>query len=334
MTTTTQHDTMTAVIQDRYGPVPEDALRLGEVPVPMVGPDEVLVRVRAASVDFGTWHLMTGLPYAMRLLGFGFRRPKAPNPGRSLAGTVVAVGGGVRGLEPGDDVYGSADGSFAELAVGPADQLTRKPANLSFEQAAAVPVSAVAALQAVRDHAQPQAGEKVLIIWAAGGVGSYAVQIARSFGAEVTGVAGASDLELVRSLGADHVVDYTSEEITDRGVRYDAIVDTAGNRPLGLLRRALTPTGRLVVVGGETDGRWLGGSARMLRAPMLSPFVSQKLTVLSSKENADDLAALRELIEDGMVAPAIGRTFPLSETPAAVRLLRDDHAHGKLVITL
>jgi NADPH:quinone reductase-like Zn-dependent oxidoreductase len=153
MTTTTQLDTMTAVIQDRYGPVPEDVLRLGEVPVPTVGPDEVLVRVRAASVDFGTWHLMTGLPYAMRLLGFGFRRPKAPNPGRSLAGTVVAVGGGVRGLEPGDDVYGSADGSFAELAVGPADQLTRKPANLSFDQAAAVPVSAVAALQAVRDHA-------------------------------------------------------------------------------------------------------------------------------------------------------------------------------------
>ncbi len=325
---------MKAIVQDEYGPAPEDVLRLDEVEQPTAGDHEILVRVHAASVDRGTWHLMAGLPYVVRVVGFGLRRPKAPNPGRSLAGTVESVGENVTELEPGDDVYGSCEGSFAEHAVVPTGQLARKPANLSFEQAATVPISAVAALQAVRDDAEVQAGQKVLIIGASGGVGTFAVQIATAFGAAVTGVSSTDNLDLVRALGADRVVDYTREDFADGVHRYDAVLDTGGHSPLTRLRRALTPRGTLVIVGSETGGRWLGGFDRAVRARLLSPFVRQKLDMLVSSENAKDLAALRELIESGKVMPAIDRTYPLAETAAAIRHLQDGRARGKVVVSV
>jgi 2-desacetyl-2-hydroxyethyl bacteriochlorophyllide A dehydrogenase len=327
-------ETMKAVVQDRYGTAPEDVLRLADVARPTIGDDEILVRVRAASVDQGTWHLMTGLPYLIRVVGFGLRRPKAPNPGRSLAGTVESVGANVTGFEPGDEVYGSCGGSFAEYAVVPARQLAPKPSNLSFEEAATVPISAVAALQAVRDNARVHAGQKVLIIGASGGVGTFAVQIAKAFGAEVTGVSGTSNVDRVRVLGADHVIDYTRDDYADGEHRYDAIVDTGGHSSLSHLRRALTRRGMLVIVGSETGGKLLGGFDRPLRARLLSPFVSQNLTMLASKENAADLVVLRELIESGKVVAAIDRTYPLSETAAAMRYVEDGRARGKVVIAV
>ncbi|MEA2564947.1 MAG: hypothetical protein QOD49_124 [Actinomycetota bacterium] len=327
-------ETMKAIVQDEYGSAPEGVLRLAEVARPTIGDDEILVHVRAASVDRGTWHLMAGLPYPMRVMGFGFRRPKAANPGRSVAGTVESVGKNVTEFKPGDEVYGTCDGSFAEYARARAGLLAPKPANLSFEQAAAVPVSGLAALQAVRDKAQVQTGEKVLIVGASGGVGTFAVQIAKAFGAEVTGVCSTGKTDLVRALGADHVIDYTIEDFADGEHRYDAVLDIGGNRPLSQLRRALTPRGRLVIVGGETDGRWLGGADRLLRAPLLSPLVSQKLGTLTTSENAQDLIVLRELLETGKIAPAIDRTYPLSEVPAAIRHVQEGHARGKVVIAV
>ncbi|MCW3043348.1 MAG: Alcohol dehydrogenase zinc-binding domain protein [Actinobacteria bacterium] len=327
-------ETMKAIVQDEYGSAPEGVLRLAEVARPTIGDDEILVHVRAASVDRGTWHLMAGLPYPMRVMGFGFRRPKAANPGRSVAGTVESVGKNVNEFKPGDEVYGTCDGSFAEYARARAGLLAPKPANLSFEQAAAVPVSGLAALQAVRDKAQVQTGEKVLIVGASGGVGTFAVQIAKAFGAEVTGVCSTGKTDLVRALGADHVIDYTIEDFADGEHRYDAILDIGGNRPLSQLRRALTPRGRLVIVGGETDGRWLGGADRLLRAPLLSPLVSQKLGTLTTSENSEDLRVLRELLEAGKIAPAIDRTYPLSEVPVAIRHMQEGHARGKVVIAV
>ena len=326
---------MTAIVQDEYGLVPEEVLRVAEVARPAIRGDEVLLRVWAASVDRGTWHVMAGLPYPIRAAGFGLRRPRGLNPGRSVAGTVVAVGADVGGFKPGDDVFGVCEGgSFAEYAPAGVDKLAAKPAGLSFEQAAAVPISGLTALQAVRDKARVAAGQKVLIIGASGGVGTFAVQIAKAFGAEVTGMCSTAKVELVRSLGADHVIDYTRHGIADGGHRYDAILDIGGNRRLSDLRRALTRRGRLVIVGGETDGRWLGGSDRQLRAILLSPLVSQTLGTFVSSENADDLKALRELLESGRVTPAIDRTFPLRETAAAIRYVQDGHAQGKVVISV
>jgi NADPH:quinone reductase-like Zn-dependent oxidoreductase len=312
----TDAEMMKAIDQDEYGSVPEEVLRLVEIDRPTIGDDEVLVRVRAASVDRGTWHLMTGLPNLMRIMGFGFRRPKALNPGRCLAGTVEAVDQDVTEFTPGDEIYGTCDGSFAEYAVAQVGLLARKPGNLSFEQAAAVPVSGMTALQGVRDRAQVQPGEKVLIIGASGGVGSTA------------------KVDLVRSLGADHIVDYTRDDFADGERRYDAILDIGGNSRLSHLRRALTHSGRLVIVGGETGGRWLGGFDRQLRAIALSPLVTQKLGILGAKENASDLSVLRELLESGNVTPTIDRTFPLSEVPAAMRYFQEGNARGKLVITV
>jgi NADPH:quinone reductase-like Zn-dependent oxidoreductase len=325
--------TMQAIVQDGYGSAPGDVLRLAEVARPAVGDDEILVRVRAASVDRGTWHIMAGLPYPIRVAGFGVRRPKALNPGRSVAGTVAAVGANVTAFVPGDDVYGTCAGAFAEYAVAVAGRLAPKPASLSFEQAAAVPVSALTALQAVRDHARVQAGQRVLVIGASGGVGTFAVQIAKALGAEVTGVCSTAKRDLVRALGADHVVDYTREDFA-AGDRYDAIVDIGGNSRLSHLRRALTPRGRLVITGGETDGRWLGGSDRQIRAMLLSPLVSQKLGTFVASENAEDLAALTVLIEAGKLAPAIDRTYPLSEAAAAVEHVQEGRARGKVVIAV
>jgi len=331
---TTAVETMTAIVQDEYGTAPEEVLRLAEISRPAIAADEILVRVHAASVDRGTWHLMTGLAYPIRLAGFGLRRPKAPNPGRSLAGTVESAGQEVTGFGPGDEVYGTCDGSFAPYARARAARLAPKPANLSFEQAAAVPVSALTALQAVRDHAKVQPGQRVLIIGASGGVGTFAVQIAKAFGAEVTGVCSTAKTDLVRSIGADHVVDYTREDFADGEHRYDVILDIGGNSRLSHLRRALTDHGRLVMVGGETGGRWLGGMDRMLRAILLFRLVSQELSTFIASENSADLGVLRDLIESGKIAPAVDRTYPLRETPAAIRHFQEGRARGKVVITI
>ncbi len=319
---------MRAIVQDEYG---EDVLRLDEIDRPEIGDGDVLVRVHAAGVDRGAWHLMTGLPYPIRLAGYGFRAPNTRVRGREVAGQVAAVGKDVTGLRPGDEVFGIGEGCFAQYARADADKLARKPASLSFEQAAAVGVSALTALQAVRDHGQVRPEQQVLIIGASGGVGTFAVQIAKAFGAEVTGVCGSTKVDLVRSLGADHVIDYTREDITKR---YDVVIDIGGNRSLTSLRRALTSRGTLVIVGGETGGRWLGGTDRLLRALLLSPFVGQRLAMFVCSENARDLTVLTELIESGKVRPVVDRTYPLSETPAAIRYLTAGHARGKVVINI
>ena len=325
--------TMQAIVQDEYGEA-DDVLRLEEIDKPEIGDDEVLVRVHAASVDRGTWHLMAGLPYPIRVAGSGLRRPKAPNPGRSVAGTVESVGKDVTEFKPDDEVYGTCVGSFAEYARARAGRLAPRPANVAFEQAAAVPVSAPTALQGLRDHGRVGPGQKVLIIGASGGVGTFAVQIAKAFGAEVTGVSSTTKVDMVRSIGADHVIDYTRNDITDGAQRYDVILDIGGHRSLTHLRRALTPRGTLVIVGSETGGRWLGGIDRQLRALMLSPFVGQKLGTFVNSENNEDLMVLKELIESGQVTPAIDRTYPLSEVPAAIRYLEEGHARGKVVISV
>jgi NADPH:quinone reductase-like Zn-dependent oxidoreductase len=325
---------MTAIVQDEYGPAPEAVLRVDEIDKPTIEANEVLVRVHAASVDRGTWHVMAGLPYPIRLAGFGLRRPKYRNPGRSLAGTIEAIGADVTGFKPGDAVFGICDGSFAEYARARTDKLAPNPANLSFDQAAAVPISGLTALQAVRDHGRVHAGQKVLIVGASGGVGSFAVQIAKAFGAEVTGVCSAAKVDAVRAIGADHVIDYTIDDFADGTHRYDVIVDTGGNRRLSDLRRALTPRGRLVIVGGETDGRWLGGADRQIRALVLSPFVGQKLGTFVASENAEDLIVLGELIVAGKLAPAVDTTYPLVEVPAAIRHMLDGRARGKVVISV
>src|SRR3954468_5807556 len=254
---------MTGIAQDRYDPEPERVLRVTRLGVPAVADGQVLVRVHAASVDRGTWHVMAGLPYPIRLAGFGLRRPRYANPGRALAGTVEVVGAGVSGFSPGDAVFGIGQASFAEYARAPVGKLAAKPANLSFARAAAVPISGLTALQAVRDHGRIRPGEHVLIIGASGGVGTFAVQLARSAGAEVTGVCSTGKVDEVRAIGADHVLDYPREEITDGRRRYDVILDIGGNRRLSQLRRTLTPRGRLVIVGGESaGGGWAAPTGR------------------------------------------------------------------------
>ena len=322
---------MQAVVQDAYGS--PDVLELREVDKPVVADDEVLVQVRGAGVDPGVWHLMTGLPYLVRVMGYGLRKPKVRTRGRDVAGRVEAVGTNVTRFRPGAEVFGIGEGSFAEYVAAGADKLAPKPANLTFEQAAAVPISALTALQAVRDTGRVQPGQQVLVIGAAGGVGSFAVQLAKAFGAQVTGVYSTTKVDLVRSIGADEVIDYTREDFADGARQYDLILDTAGRRSLSQLRRALTHRGTLVIVGGEGGGRWLGGFDRqILRAPLLSAFVRQKLRPLVSKERSEDLLVLKELIEAGNLTPVIDRTYPLSEAPEAVRYLEEGHARGKVVI--
>ncbi len=324
---------MKAIVQDTYGS--PDVLELRDIDKPVVGDDDVLVRVHAAGVDPGVWHLMTGLPYLVRIMGYGLRKPRTPVRGMAVAGRVEAVGRNVTQFRPGDDVFGTCDGSFAEYACAREDKVAPKPAKLSLEQAAAVPISGVTALQGVRDTGKVQPGQKVLVIGAAGGVGTFAVQLAKAFGAEVTGVCSTTKLDLVRSIGADDVIDYTRDDFADGARHYDLILDTAGRRSLSHLRRALAPQGTLVIVGGEGGGRWLGGFGRqILRAPMLSLFVSQTLRPLVPKERQEDLQVLRELIEAGNVTPIIDRTYPLSEAPEAIRYLERGHARGKVVITV
>jgi NADPH:quinone reductase-like Zn-dependent oxidoreductase len=323
---------MQAIVQDSYGSA--DVLELRNIDKPVPGDDEVLVRVRAAGVDRGVWHLMTGLPYLLRVAGYGLRAPRSRVRGREVAGVVEAVGRAVTRFRPGDEVMGVSEGSFAEYACAREGKLARKPANLSFEQAAAVPVSGSTALQGLRDQGRLQPSQEVLVIGAAGGVGSFAVQLAKAFGAEVTGVCSTGQVDLVRSLGADHVVDYTREDVTDGSRRYDLVLDTAGRRPLSRLRRALTRRGTLVLVGGEGGDRWTGGMGRQLRALAIAPFVGQRLRVFVNKERHQELEQLTELIEAGKVTPVVGRTYPLDEAPEAVRDLMAGHRGGKLVITI
>lgn len=324
--------TMRAIVQDRYGAA--DVLHLAQVARPPIAENEVLVAVRAAGLDRGTWHMMAGQPYLLRILGFGFRGPKNRVPGLDVAGTVAAVGPAVTRFAVGDEVFGISRGSFAEYAAVCEDKLSHKPAQLSFEQAAAVPISAGTALQALTDVGKVEFGQRVLIIGASGGVGSYAVQLAKAFGAEVTGVCGTAKLDFVRSLGAHHVVDYTRDDFADGSNRYDLIIDLAGNAALSRLRSALTRTGTLVIVGGEEGGRWTGGFGRSLRAPLLSPFVPQRLTMLASKERASDQERLAPLIQAGTVTPSIDATYTLDRVAEAMRRLEAGDVRGKVVITI
>jgi NADPH:quinone reductase-like Zn-dependent oxidoreductase len=323
---------MKAIVQDTYGAA--EVLALRDVEDPEVGEHDVLVRVHAAGCGPDVWHVMTGRPYLARLV-LGLRRPKVRIRGWDVAGTVEAVGASVEGFGPGDEVMGTVEGSFAERAAGPTDTLVPKPVTLGFVEAAAVPVSGTTALQAVRDHGKVRTGQATLVIGAGGGVGSLAVQIAKAFGATVTGVCSASKVELVRSIGADDVIDYTRDDFADGSRRWDLIVDTAGRRPLSELRRALTPKGTLVIVGGDGGGPWTGGFFRgVLRAPVLSLFVGQRLRAVNAKVNQERLRALTELIESGKLTPVIDRTYPLAEAPDAVRYLADGHPRGKIVITV
>jgi NADPH:quinone reductase-like Zn-dependent oxidoreductase len=320
---------MRAIVQDVYGSA--DQLRLAEVDKPVIAADEVLVQVHAAGVDRGTCHLMRGEPYLVRILGFGFRGPKNRVPGLDVAGTVAAVGGDVSRFKVGDEVFGISRGSFAEYAAAREDKLVRKPAGLSFEQAAVVAVSGLAALQGL--HAgRITAGQKVLIIGASGGVGSYAVQLAKAFGATVTGVASTAKAGLLRSIGADQVIDYTREDFADGRQHYDLILDIGGNSRIARLRRALTPTGTLVITGSE-GAKWTG-VGRQLRALMLSPFTRQRLTMYISRHRHDDLETLSQLTGTGQVTPIIGRTYSLADLSQAIRDLQAGHARGKIAILI
>jgi NADPH:quinone reductase-like Zn-dependent oxidoreductase len=324
-----------AIVRGRYGS--PDVLELTEIDKPEPGDDEVLVRVHAASVNPADWHFLRGTPYIARLQ-LGLRKPKDRVLGCDVAGRVEAVGKDVTMFRPGDDVFGSPFmhglGAFAEYVCVPEDLLAPKPATLSFDHAAAVPLTASTALQGLRDHGRIEPGQRVLIIGASGGVGTFAVQIAKSFEAEVTGVCSTRNVDIVRSLGADHVIDYTQEDFTKSGQKYDLVFQLAGTRSPSECRGALTPKGTLVLSSGESDGRWIGPVERIVKALVLSPFVSQKMVSFTVKPNKEDLQFLRQLIETGKLAPVIDRTYPLAEVPEAIRYLEEGHARGKVVITV
>ncbi len=324
---------MKAMVQDSYGSA--DVLELREIDKPQIGDHEVLVRVRAAGVNPADWAIMSGLPYVARPAPiYGLRRPKNGVRGTDVAGRVEAVGTAVTRFHPGDEVFGRCRGSFADYAAASEDELALKPANLTFEQAAAVPMAGMVALQALRDHGAVRAGQKVLINGASGGIGTFAVQIAKSLGAEVTGVCSTRNLDLVRSIGADHVIDYSREDFTKNGQRYDFILDNVGTHSLSELRRALTPTGTLVPNGGNFDNHWFAGGGRVIRALVLSRFVSQSLEPFILSPNLEDLVALKDLIEAGQVTPVIDQAYPLSETARAIDHVAAGHARGKVAITV
>lgn len=323
---------MQAIVQDRYGSA--DVLRLETVQRPTVADDEVLIEVRAAGVDRGTEHLMTGRPYLVRLAGYGITKPKNPIPGIDVAGVVVEVGSAVTRFAEGDEVFGAAKGSFAEFAAASEKSLAIKPGNLSFEQAAVVPVSGVTALEALTDVGRVQPGQHVLVIGASGGVGTYAVQLAKALGAEVTGVASTSKVDMVRELGADHVIDYTQVDFADGEHHYDLVLDIGGRNSVRRLRRALTKTGTLVIVGGEDGNRVTGGIGRQLRAVARSPLVSQRLTMFIAFVNHELIERLVEFIDNGQITPAIGQRFELADTAEAMRQLAAGKASGKTVITV
>jgi 2-desacetyl-2-hydroxyethyl bacteriochlorophyllide A dehydrogenase len=321
---------MRAIVQDGYGGA--NVLALRDVPMPEVGDEEVLVQVAAAGVDRGALHFLTGRPYLMRL-GTGMRAPKVVVPGVNFAGRVESVGRDVTRFRPGNEVYGAARGSYAEYVAAPASKVALKPATLTFEQAAVLPYASFAALQAVRDHGKVKTGDHVLVVGATGAVGSIAVQLAKAFGAEVTGVCGTRSLDLARSLGADHVIDYSSEDFADGSRHYDVILDVFGRTPLSRLRRALTPRGRLVIVGGEGD-RWIGGIHRQLAATLLSPLTRQDLRTFIAKENAETLETINELVEAGKVTPVLDRSYPLNEARDAVQRLEAGSGSGRIALTV
>jgi NADPH:quinone reductase-like Zn-dependent oxidoreductase len=323
---------MKAIVQHRYGSA--DELALADIDRPVIGDDEVLIRVRAAGVDPSMWHLMEGKPYLIRAVGFGLRAPKTIVRGSDVAGVIEAVGPNVTRFVTGDEVFGMSAGSFAEFATARQDRLALKPARLTFVQAAAMPTSGTTALQALRDKGGVKAGQRVLVIGAGGGVGSFAVQLAVDLGAHVTGVCSTAKVPLVASLGAEEVIDYTREEVDGRGARFDLIVDTAGNRRLNILRRSLAPGGTLVLVGGEGGGTVLGGISRNLKAGVTAPFVRQSLGGMLARGNAGDLEYLAQRAEAGALTPSIQQVFPLDRAADAVRRLADGHVAGKLVVTV
>jgi NADPH:quinone reductase-like Zn-dependent oxidoreductase len=325
---------MKAIVQDAYGPA--TVLQTRDIDRPEITEVEVLVRVRAAGVNPADWAIMSGLPYIARPV-YGLRKPKNAVRGTDVAGTVEAVGAGVRRLRPGEEVFGwcgGLGGAFAEYASVSADALAPKPDNLTFEQAAAVPMAGLVALQALRDHGNVRAGQRVLINGASGGIGTFAVQIAKALGAEATGVCSTRNVDLVRSIGADHVIDYTREDFTRMDRRYDFVLDNVANRSLSDLRRALTPTGTLVPNGGGFDNHWFASGGRVIGAHVLNRFVSHRLRPFLVSPKSEDLIALKELIEAGKVTPVIDRTYPLSETPQAVGHVGGGHARGKVVLTV
>jgi NADPH:quinone reductase-like Zn-dependent oxidoreductase len=325
---------MKAIVYHEFGS--PDVLRLEEVEKPVPNDNQILVNVRAVSVNPLDWHFMEGIPYIARPLAFGFLKPSVTRLGVDYAGSVEAVGKNITEFKPGDEVYGNRFGAFAEHVVASDKALALKPTNLTFEQAASIPVAAITALQALRDNGKIQPGQKVLINGASGGVGTFAVQIAKSFGAEVTGVCSGRNVEMVRSLGADHVIDYTREDFTKRAERYDLILDNVGNQPLSGFRRVLTPTGKYVAIGGGgvTDSRWTGPLIGVMKMLMLKPFVTQEMRMMLSDMNKKDLAILADLIQSGKVKPVIDRTYPYSQLPEAMRYLEEGHARGKVVINV
>ena len=330
--TDNQPATMRGIVQRSYGA--SNQLRIDTVDRPTVADDEVLIEVHAAGVDRGVWHLMTGTPYLIRIAGFGLTKPKQPIQGLDVAGRVVSVGVDVTRFCPGDEVFGIASGSFAEYATAKHDKLALKPRTASYEQAAASAISGITALQALTDVGKLEAGQDVLVIGASGGVGTFAVQLAKALGAEVTGVASTTKLDLVRSLGADHVIDYTHDDATDGSRHYDLIIDIGGRTPVRHLRRALTDRGTLVIVGGEDGGRWTGGVGRQLRAMLLSPFTKQRLTTFVSKEDRSSIERLAEFIHAGAVVAAVGQRFALEDTADAIRQMEAGTTRGKSVIVV
>ncbi len=325
-------DTMQAVVQRSYGFA--DTLQIEEVTRPEAGSGEVLIEVHAAGIDRGVWHLMTGMPYLVRLAGYGLTKPKQPVPGLDVSGRVVAVGDGVTRFATGDEVFGIASGAFAEYAVAEEKKLSHKPDNITFEQAAVATISGITALQALVEQAEIKPGQTVLVIGASGGVGSYAVQLAKALGGVVTGVASASKAELVKSLGADRVIDYRGADYLDGKTRYDAIIDTGGRNPVRKLRRALDKNGTLVIVGGEGGGKLTGGVGRQIRATLLSPFVSQRLKMFISEEHHRHIDRLAEFISGGDVIPPVGTSYGLDSVGAAITDLAAGKAAGKSVIAV
>jgi NADPH:quinone reductase-like Zn-dependent oxidoreductase len=326
---------MKAVVYTDYGP--PDVLQIRDIKKPVPNDDQVLVKVHAAAVNPYDWHFIRGTPYIMRLMMAGIRKPKDPRLGVDYAGTVEAVGKNVTQFKPGDEVFGNRTGAFAEYVCVRADRaVALKPANVTFEQAASVPVAALTALQGLRDHGKVQPGQKVLINGASGGVGTFAVQIAKTFGADVTGVCSTRNLELVRSLGADHVIDYTKEDFSKGDERYDVILDNVGTQPLSGFRSVLKPNGICVMIGGggPNEGKWVGPMARPIKALLMSPFISQKIGMMMAEGNKADLNTLADLMQSGKVTPVIDRTYPLSEIREAIRYLETGRARGKVIITV
>jgi NADPH:quinone reductase-like Zn-dependent oxidoreductase len=326
---------MKAVVYTNYGS--PDVLEIRDVKKPVPNDDQILIKVRAAAVNPLDWHFMEGTPYIMRAMGVGLRKPKDPRLGVDYAGQVEAVGKNVTQFKPGDEVFGGKTGAFAEYVCARADRaIALKPANITFEQAASVPIAAITALQALRDKGKVHTGQKVLINGASGGVGTFAVQIAKSFGADVTGVCSTRNLDLVRSLGADHVIDYTKEDFTKGDERYDVILDNVGTQPLSGFRHALQPKGVCVMIGGggPNDGGLIGPMGRPIVALLMSPFISQKMGMMMAELNKQDLTILGDLMQSGKVKPVIDRTYPLSQIAEAMRYLEAGHARGKVIITV